>query len=383
MTALASRSPALPGPAPAHGAGHVLAPLAVALAAAGGVVVAYRVFVGTSLGQLVDTAAMRGGDVHHPRVVEVLSRTLNGTTLVSLVLVCLAAAAVGVLRKRLDLAIGAGVLVLGANASCQLLKTRLTRPDLDDFPAPNSFPSGHTAAAASVAFALILVLPHAVRGLVALIGALYVTVIAIATVWAEWHRPSDTVAALLLVLAWAALAAFGVRLHRLRSPGPAEGHSRPTTLLLLVAGAVTGAAGLLGLLAVAMSERVSDGLVSGRFAFLTGSAGVAAAVAAVFLIWMRLAGIPAAARPRERSKRRTATAPSPRERSKRRAATSASPRERTQRRAATSTSPRERAQRRTTTSATPRKRPQRGSAATETPPPTADRPARRPKGGTK
>src|SRR6185312_1984645 len=106
----------------------------------------------------------RGGDVHHPRVVEVLSRTLNGTTLASLVLVCLAAAAVGVLRKRVDLAVGAALLVLGANGTAQLLKMRLDRPNLDDFPAPNSFPSGHTVAAASVAFALILALPHAVRG---------------------------------------------------------------------------------------------------------------------------------------------------------------------------------------------------------------------------
>ncbi len=263
----------------------MLAPLAVAVLAAAAAVATYRVFVRTSLGQLVDTSAMRGGDVRHPRVVEVLSRTLNGTTLASLVLVCLAAVAVGVLRKRLDLAIGAGLLVLGANASVQLLKTRLPRPDLDDFPAPNSFPSGHTAAAASVAFALILVLPHAVRGTVALIGAGYVTVIAVATVWAEWHRPSDSIAALLIVLAWAGLAAFLVRLRRLVPERP----SRPATLLLLIGGGITGIVGLIGLAAVVMSERVTPDLVSGRFAFLTGSCAIAAAVAGAFLIWVRLA----------------------------------------------------------------------------------------------
>jgi membrane-associated phospholipid phosphatase len=289
MTALASRSRTTTTPPPTRGAGHALAPLAVAFLAAAAATGTYYLFVRTSLGQTMDTAAMRGGDVEHPRVVEVLSRTLNGTTLASLVLVCLVAAAVGLLRKRLDLAIGAGLLVLGANASVQLLKTRIDRPLLDDFPAPNSFPSGHTAAAASVAFALLLVLPHAVRGTVALIGAGYVTVIAIATVWAEWHRPSDTVAALLIVLAWSGVAAFVVRLRRLRVPGPAERSARAATLLLLVAGAVTGAAALLGMGAVAMSERISPDLVSGRFAFLTGAAGIAAAVAGVFLIWARLA----------------------------------------------------------------------------------------------
>ncbi len=290
MTALASRTPTeAPAPRATRGAGHALAPLGVAILAAAAAAATYVAFVRTPLGQVVDTAAMRGGDVSHPRVVDVLSRTLNGTSLVSLVLVCLAAATVGVLRKRLDLALGAGLLVLGANISVQLLKTRLDRPDLDDFPAPNSFPSGHMAAAASVAFALMLVLPHAVRGMVTLIGAGYVTVIAIATVWAEWHRPSDTVAALLIVLAWSALSAFLVRLGRLRVPGPAERTSRPVNLLLLAVGAVSGAAGLLGLAAVVMSERVTPDLVSGRFAFLTGCAAIAAAVAGAFLTWARLA----------------------------------------------------------------------------------------------
>jgi membrane-associated phospholipid phosphatase len=287
MTALASDKPV--SPVRARGAGYVLAPLAAVVLALGGAAALYRVFIRTSLGQVVDTASMRGGDVQHPKVVEVLSRTLNGTTLASVVLVCLVAAAVGVLRKRIDLAVGSALMVIGANASTQFLKTRIARPDLDDFPAPNSFPSGHTAAAASVAFALILVLPYAVRAMVTLIGSGYVTVIAIATVWAEWHRPSDTVAALLIVLAWGALATFGIRLWRLRVPGSAERASRLATMPLLAATAVTGTVGLLGLAAVVVSERVTTDFVSGRFTFLTGSVCIMAAVAGTFLIWVRLA----------------------------------------------------------------------------------------------
>ena len=291
MTAVASRKPATAGP-PARGGGRLLAPLAVAVLCAAGVLACYRVFVRTSLGQLVDTAAMHGGDVRHPKVVEVLSRTLNGTTLVSLVLACVVAASIGVLRKRADLAVGAALLVIGANGSTQLLKTRLARPDLDAFPAPNSFPSGHTAAAASVVCALILVLPHAVRGTVALIGFVYVTVIAVATIWAEWHRPSDTVAAVLIVLAWSSLVAFGVRVRRWSDRGPVERPGRLAGLLLFCGAAVAGVAGALGLIAVALSERATPGLVSGRFAFLAGSAWIAATTAGAFLIWVRLASGP-------------------------------------------------------------------------------------------
>ena len=295
MTALASRPSAAGTPA-RPSAGHVLAPMAVALLAAGAAVAVYRFFVGTSLGQHVDTAAMRGADVDHPKVVAVLDQALSGTTLVSLVLVCVAAAAIGVLRRRLDVAVGAALLVIGANLTAQLLKTRLDRPNLDAFPAPNSFPSGHTTAAASVAFALIIALPHAVRGMVTLIGATYVTVIAVATVWAEWHRPSDAVASLLIVLAWSGLAATVVRAVRWRRIVPFPRPTRLTTLLLTVVGTVTAVAGFIGLLAMALSERVTPDPLSGRFAFLAGAAGITAAVACCFLIWVRLAaGHPAVA----------------------------------------------------------------------------------------
>ncbi len=68
-----------------------------------------------------------------------------------------------------------------------------------------------------------------------------------------------------------------------------ERPSRPATLLLLIGGGITGIVGLIGLAAVVLSERVTPDLVSGRFAFLTGSCAIAAAVAGAFLIWVRLA----------------------------------------------------------------------------------------------
>lgn len=286
MTALAPRPVSAP---PSRSVRRIAAPVAAAALAAAGVAVTYRVFVRTSLGQVVDTTALQGADVEHARAVELMSRTLDGTTLASLVLVCLAVAAIGLVRRRIDLAVGAAALVLAANATTRLLKMRLERPELDGFPAPNSFPSGHTTAAASVAFALVLVLPHAIRGMVSLIGSAYVMVIAVATVWAEWHRPSDTMAAMFVVLGWGALVVALLRIVRLRSPGTVERPHRLSTLLFLVTGAVASAAALLGLVAVVLSERVTPDLVSGRFTFLTGVAGITAVVAVTFLIWTRLA----------------------------------------------------------------------------------------------
>jgi membrane-associated phospholipid phosphatase len=296
MTAVATRTkPAAPRKTtkrkPQHrSAFHVVTPLIAAVLAAAGVAAVHQIFVRSALGQEIDTTALRNSEVGHARAVEIMERTLNGTSLVSLVLVCVAIALIGVVRRRADLAIAAGVLVIGANATTQLLKTHLTRPELDGFPMPNSFPSGHTTAAASVAFALVLVLPAAVRGLVALIGAAYAAVIAVATVWAEWHRPSDTIAALLVVLAWGGLVTFWLRLRiRMRRPGPIERPSRLATALFVTGGALTLLVTGVGLGAVVLSERVWPELVSGRFAFLTGAVAICSGVAAVFLFWVRLA----------------------------------------------------------------------------------------------
>jgi membrane-associated phospholipid phosphatase len=290
MTAVAPRPtrPARRSGTPRRNTWHTVTPLLVAITAAALAFAVHRVFIGTSLGQLVDTAAMRGGDVEHPRVTEVLTRTLNATQLASLAVVCVLAAAFGALRRRLDLSIAAALLVIGANVTVQLLKAGLSRPELDDFPAPNSFPSGHTAAAVSAAFVLVLVFPRALRGTVGLVGAGYVAIVAVATVWAEWHRPSDAVAAMLIVLAWGALAVFGVRLRRAGSPRPLQLPNRLVMGVLAVTGAATAAVSLCWLVAVALSERVLPDLVSGRFAFLAGTAGIIATVAGTFIIWVRL-----------------------------------------------------------------------------------------------
>jgi membrane-associated phospholipid phosphatase len=320
MTAvLAPNAPASPAPPPTGW--QVAAPALVAVLAAAGAAGIYQLFVRTSLGQVVDEAAMRGAEVSHPRLIEVLNRTLDGTSLLSVGLVALVAAAIGLMRRRVDLAVGAGVLVLGANLTTQALKANLVRPSLEA-PGPNSLPSGHTTAAVSVAFALVLVLPYAVRAAVALAGAVYVTVIAVATVWAAWHRPSDTVAALLVVLAWGGLVVCVVRARRSlirHRAGTGRSASRLATMPLTLGAMITGAIGVIGLAAVVLSETVLPDLVSPMAAFIAGSAGIAAAAAATFLIWVRLAAgdlpaddepaEPAPAKPRGSARQAVRTSP--------------------------------------------------------------------------
>ncbi|WP_436529996.1 phosphatase PAP2 family protein [Actinoplanes sp. HUAS TT8] len=287
MTAVATRRTRVRDSS-ATGGWHAISPLVIALLAIGGSFLVYRVFIRTGLGQTVDSAALNGGDIRHPQVSEVLSRTLNATQFVVLGIVCLIAVIVGILRKRLDLSIGVVLLVVSANLAVQQLKAHLDRPDLDGAGMPNSFPSGHTAAAASVAFVLVMAFPRALRGAMGLLGAAYVAVVAVATVWAEWHRPSDTIAALLIVLACGSLIMWVIRLRRAGGERASKTPARVATLPLALVGIICTAACLFGLASVAMSERVMPDLVSGRFAFLTGVAAIMAATAGTFYFWVRL-----------------------------------------------------------------------------------------------
>ncbi|HVS99378.1 MAG TPA: phosphatase PAP2 family protein, partial [Solirubrobacterales bacterium] len=127
--------------------------------------------------------------------------------------------------------IAAVVVVAGANLTTQLLKTTLEHARHKAFehgielPWANSFPSGHTTAAASIMAALLLVAPAIHRPTAAACGALLTAAVGISVVVLGWHYPSDVLGGLLVVGAWgfAALAFLRLRADRdrvARAPEP-------------------------------------------------------------------------------------------------------------------------------------------------------------------
>jgi len=98
--------------------------------------------------------------------------------------------------------------VIGANLTTQVLKeVVLDRTDLLEglfYPLPNSFPSGHATAAASIAVALILVLPPLFRAPIVVLAAIVVAVVGVSTLVAGWHRMADAVGGSFVATAWGA-----------------------------------------------------------------------------------------------------------------------------------------------------------------------------------
>jgi membrane-associated phospholipid phosphatase len=199
------------------------------LVAAAGQVVAFelvrRFFVGTARGQRIDTAALAGNSIGRRHIEELIEAVLGAMTVASLLTATLVIGFIALIRRRVVLALLATALILGANLTTQLLKVTLTRPefgiDLARLSAGNSLPSGHTTVAVSVAVALVLVLPARLGTPAALAGAGYAALAGVATLAAGWHRPSDAVAAVLVVGGWAALIAAVLAVSR--RPGPRMG----------------------------------------------------------------------------------------------------------------------------------------------------------------
>lgn len=190
------RSPAAPGD------------LLVVLAACAGLAATYYLAVRTRTGQVLDTRAMEltAQGLLGVHWTGTLLALINPIT-VSFAITGLAVAAWVV--KGATAAVEAGCTAVGTILAAIVLKALLDRPMLLD-DAGNSLPSGHVAAVAGVAAAVVLVTGRATRPLVVVTGAGAVALTGAATLALGWHRPSDVLASALVAVAVAATTRWTV-----------------------------------------------------------------------------------------------------------------------------------------------------------------------------
>jgi membrane-associated phospholipid phosphatase len=245
----------------------------------------WRFFVASRTGQLLDTMALAGNSIGQAHTRDVVDTVLNTISVLSLAIATTVVGFIAVMRRRFALAVGAIVLIAGANITTQLLKHSLARPDLgvDEQRLDNSLPSGHTTVVASVAAALVLVLPPAQRGAGAIIGAGLAALAGIATLSAGWHRPSDAVAALLVVGVWCNVAGLFILGTQHGYPGAGPTNQFAVIALgigaiLLLAGATVAAVRTGQVLTIPPAELGRRRLL---VAYAGGAMGVAGASAAV------------------------------------------------------------------------------------------------------
>jgi membrane-associated phospholipid phosphatase len=154
--------------------------------------------------------------------------------LAALLVLVAAVCALGLHFGRRREVVAAVIVVAGANLTTQLLKVTLEHARHKAFehgielPWPNSFPSGHTTAAASIAVALLLVVPARHRLRAAAVGFLLTAAVGISVVVLAWHYPSDVLGGLLVVATWGFAALAALRLRPGRDGAVSGARSRPS-----------------------------------------------------------------------------------------------------------------------------------------------------------
>lgn len=195
----------------------------LSLGAASGAAATYLVTVGTRAGQLMGELILGGRPAFEQattaeNILGIMSRS-------SLALGTIVIVAIALLQRRRQLAGAALIVVIGANVTTQILKeVLLDRADLLDglfYPLPNSFPSGHATAAASIAVGLILVVPPLLRAPVVVLSAVVIAVVGVSTLVTGWHRMADAVGGTFVASSWGAgLGALLAWRHGVERAGP-------------------------------------------------------------------------------------------------------------------------------------------------------------------
>lgn len=283
-----------------------------AVAAAAAVVafvVTWKVFVGSYRGQLVDQLAFEGAHIGRNRLWEIAKPVLGVVSIGFVALAVVVTVLIAVLRRRWALAGAAVVVLVGSNVTTQVLKYWvLDRPHLGPTGAGsiNTLPSGHTTVAASVAAAMLIVATPRLRPWVALLGAAYTAATGVSTLIGQWHRPSDVIAGVFVVLFWGALACAALPLVASSGQGrrpptagvPVVGRGAPrpvaasgtrvAAVLLLLAGLATGAAAVVALRRTWDAPALADGSADMLTAYAGGALGVVAATALAFCLLVAL-----------------------------------------------------------------------------------------------
>jgi len=206
--------------------------LALAIASAGAALAVWLAAFVVPGGRAVDASVMEvfTGVAQPP-----LEPSIRGVAVLANVTPFLIAGAVvtllALLRRRWLMAAVVPMILLGANATTQLLKPALADLRSIDLHGaellyPGSWPSGHSTASMSIALCLVLVVGPRLRPLAAVLGAGYAIAVGYALVVLGYHLPSDVFGGYLVAATFTLLGASALAALEARRP-PVAARARP------------------------------------------------------------------------------------------------------------------------------------------------------------
>jgi membrane-associated phospholipid phosphatase len=211
---------------------------------------------------------------------------------------------VALARGRPRLAAVVPVVMIGSVLSSEALKPLL--PHVHQFVSggglhisPDSWPSGHSTAAMSMALSAVLVAPRRWRGPVAALGGIFAVAVGFSVLTLAWHLPSDVVGGFLMAGLWMSMAVIAVQVAQLRWPARSGRRAVSSAGRALWGGAAAGGSGAatigilvlsgLALLAVLLTRAHAVLDFAESHHSLVGAAALIAALAATLVSGLTLA----------------------------------------------------------------------------------------------
>lgn len=162
---------------------------------------------------------------------------------------------IALLRGRPRVAVAVGVIILGADASTEVLKHVLATPrpasllyGYSPLPAA-SWPSGHSTAVMSAVLATVVAAPERLRPAAAALGASLAIAVGYSVVATGLHYPSDVLGGFLVAAAWTLAVVAGLLVAERRWPSSrASGNPISIRAALGAPGAVLAAGVVLGVI---------------------------------------------------------------------------------------------------------------------------------------
>lgn len=260
----------------------------VSVAAAASVAIWYVVFVRTRWGQELDDLAFEGRQAVSAATTRRTDRMLHAVTESSLFLLGGAIVLLALAQRRLRVAVVAGACMSMAVVTTEILKLYLLdRPYFGGVQGVmhNSYPSGHATIGMVLSLGLVMVAPPSWRRTATVVAALVATAFGTAVLASGWHRPSDSLGAAGVALAWFAAGHAVLLRMDVRRPSAreaADARDTPLSPRLLIAAAVA----VVAFVAYAAARSIGDeGLRTVRWAEPYVLACVAIDVVAVAVVF--------------------------------------------------------------------------------------------------
>lgn len=194
--------------------------------------------------------------------------------------------AIALVRRRPRVAFAAGVIILGADATTEVLKqvVAAARPGslfangMSPLP-PASWPSGHSTAAMSLVLAAVLVTRARLRPAATALGAVFAIGVGYSVLATGMHYPSDVLGGFLVAAGWTlstVAALLAAERWRPTSPHPSSRGRISIVTALSAPGAVLLAALVLTAIVVIMRPHDVMSYARAHEAFVAGAAGIGA-----------------------------------------------------------------------------------------------------------